>query len=64
MPGTAVVRRCQGTHRVGALTESRPSPSVKLTLILIKKRPGTGHAYAVLHNFLFQFFTFTAGEIP
>jgi hypothetical protein len=33
-------------------------------LILIKKRPGTGHAYAVLHNFLFQFFTFTAGETP
>jgi hypothetical protein len=59
-----VVRWWRGTHRIGALTDCQPSLPIKFTLILIKKRSGTGHAYAVLHNFLFSLFTFTAGETP
>jgi hypothetical protein len=64
MPGTAVVRGRQRLHRIGALADCQPLSPNKFTLILIKIRTGTGRAYAVLHNFLFSFFTFTAGETP
>jgi hypothetical protein len=49
-------------HRIGALTDCQPSSPIKFTLILIKNWSGTGHAYGVMHNFLFSFLTFTAGE--
>jgi hypothetical protein len=59
-----VVRYPGGLHRIGALLGYQLSSLVKFALISIKNKPGTGHAYAVLHNFLFHFFTFTAGETP